>query len=639
MLRKFRSSVLQVLPVLLLSTAFFIALPVDLQARCKFMGWAQDGGQTVTTAGVISTTKVQRSYPNASVTVYARGTLTLATIYSNSGGTVKANPFAANSSGKWEFYGDNSSYDVQFSGGSPPNTIPIPFTLSDVGCQAVFTSPVFSIVDFGATPDDAVNDATAIDAAWAAAIAASGGVVYVPKGLFRYSGTGLDVNPAVGVTIPIALRGEGPNTSEIFFIGCSNPQCIRISTQDAVGSNSSFGSSITGMTISTGGPALTKNVVVIQNREQTTLRDLYIYGGTNGLTVNESRNCIISSIQLINWSVNGVNVIGDTHSGDFYDTLNILGASSATGAGFNYEKTGATDTGGIYIRSVRIHGNSAYGLRFHNATTPRSSMFVFASDVTAQGAFTSAAWSFKNMRVANLMDVDGLASGTGSYVYIFDNCEEIGASNLKAYAQAPGLGNLLFLNSNNAFNFEGVQVTSTLTAYVAGDSTTHTQMNLRGQTAVSTTTSNDLSKFQTVTEARSRAYNSGGQSINSSTWTKLTFDTNVYDYGPVHSTTTNPTRFTAQALGEYQIGVVVTFASNATNNRYVRAIKNNTTVLGAVNNGAVSGDASQLNLSLQVTLAKNDYIEFEAFQNSGGALNTVAGLDQTAGWFACLKCW
>lgn len=107
--------------------AFCLFLAPSLQAMEKLQGWCEQGGQTVTTSGVVSTTKVQRSYPSCTVTVYLSGTLTLATIYSDNVSTPKSNPFTSNSSGYWFLYAANGRYDVSFSSGG----IATPFTLGD----------------------------------------------------------------------------------------------------------------------------------------------------------------------------------------------------------------------------------------------------------------------------------------------------------------------------------------------------------------------------------------------------------------------------------------------------------------------------------------------------------------------------
>lgn len=96
-------------------------------AREKAQGYCEKGGQTVTLFGLNSTTKVQRSYASCTVTVYATGTTTLSTLYSDNSGTAKANPFTADTDGYWYFYADDARYDVKFSNGG----IATPFTRSD----------------------------------------------------------------------------------------------------------------------------------------------------------------------------------------------------------------------------------------------------------------------------------------------------------------------------------------------------------------------------------------------------------------------------------------------------------------------------------------------------------------------------
>ena len=69
----------------------------------KLQGFAQAGDQQVTTAGQVSTTVVQGSFPLCTVTVYLQGTMTLASIFSNNTSTAKSNPFTADANGNWFF--------------------------------------------------------------------------------------------------------------------------------------------------------------------------------------------------------------------------------------------------------------------------------------------------------------------------------------------------------------------------------------------------------------------------------------------------------------------------------------------------------------------------------------------------------
>jgi hypothetical protein len=94
----------------------------------RFNDFSQDGGQAILTLGLSSVTKIQKSFPLATITVFDNGTANLSTIYSDSIGTPLSNPFTAAADGQWGFYGIlGNHYDVQFSGAG----IPSPFTRSD----------------------------------------------------------------------------------------------------------------------------------------------------------------------------------------------------------------------------------------------------------------------------------------------------------------------------------------------------------------------------------------------------------------------------------------------------------------------------------------------------------------------------
>jgi hypothetical protein len=98
----------------------------------KISGFCEDGNYQVQTQGMNSTTRVQRSFPQCTVTVFDNATVNVSTIYSNATGSALSNPFTASADGQWFFYGvPGNRYDVQFSGGTTPNAIPTPFTRAD----------------------------------------------------------------------------------------------------------------------------------------------------------------------------------------------------------------------------------------------------------------------------------------------------------------------------------------------------------------------------------------------------------------------------------------------------------------------------------------------------------------------------
>ena len=72
--------------------------------------------------------------PNAGVAIYNQGTLVLATIFQDTIGTIKSNPFTSDQNGYWFFYAANGRYDVTmatvtgaFVPGAPTN-----YTLGDI---------------------------------------------------------------------------------------------------------------------------------------------------------------------------------------------------------------------------------------------------------------------------------------------------------------------------------------------------------------------------------------------------------------------------------------------------------------------------------------------------------------------------
>lgn len=100
-------------------------------ARGFIQGYVEQGGNPVITDGRTSTTDVQKSFPLATVTVFNAGTAVLASIFSDSGGTPKANPFIADADASWDFWANPGNYDIQFSGAG----ITSPFTMFSVFIQ------------------------------------------------------------------------------------------------------------------------------------------------------------------------------------------------------------------------------------------------------------------------------------------------------------------------------------------------------------------------------------------------------------------------------------------------------------------------------------------------------------------------
>lgn len=121
---------------------------------------------------------------------------------------------------------------------------------------------------------------------------------------------------------------------------------------------------------------------------------------------------------------------------------------------------------------------------------------------------------------------------------------------------------------------------------------------------------------------QARVYNNANISLpTSGTFAVLTFNTERYDNGALHSTSVNTSRLTAPITGLYSGGCSVTFASNLTGRREVVIQINGTTNIAYDAIPAVNGAQTRLSVPFEWQMVAGDYLEVFAMQTSGGALN------------------
>lgn len=122
-------------------------------------------------------------------------------------------------------------------------------------------------------------------------------------------------------------------------------------------------------------------------------------------------------------------------------------------------------------------------------------------------------------------------------------------------------------------------------------------------------------------------YQSAAQSIPDSTYTAVTFDTEIVDSYSGHSTTTNTSRYTAQVAGYYDVVGKVGFVTSGTGRRigtlYVNGAELGYTRTEQTPSGTAASNTTCIALA-PVFLNVNDYVELFAFQSSGAPLNTSA---------------
>lgn len=132
-----------------------------------------------------------------------------------------------------------------------------------------------------------------------------------------------------------------------------------------------------------------------------------------------------------------------------------------------------------------------------------------------------------------------------------------------------------------------------------------------------------------------RARRSSTQSIPDNTITAVSFTNEVHDTGDDNWSIGSPTRLTAQRDGVYIIVGNIRWATNVTGRRFVQIILNGTTVIGRVEFQSGPTGRADMCVSAIYDLSSSDYVELEAFQNSGGALDIiVATMDP---WFSIAR--
>ena len=127
-----------------------------------------------------------------------------------------------------------------------------------------------------------------------------------------------------------------------------------------------------------------------------------------------------------------------------------------------------------------------------------------------------------------------------------------------------------------------------------------------------------------------RAYASGNQTANTGVVLVLSFDTNVFNNGAVHSTSSNPTRFTVGYPGVWQFALTWTMAGALGAANYICQIRKNGTTLIANKEDdlTVTSSLVQSVQAADSATAATDYYEFLVFQNTGLNQTVNGGLYQ-----------
>jgi hypothetical protein len=123
-----------------------------------------------------------------------------------------------------------------------------------------------------------------------------------------------------------------------------------------------------------------------------------------------------------------------------------------------------------------------------------------------------------------------------------------------------------------------------------------------------------------------RVVTTGTHSIPDSTWTAVTWDSEVSDQWGMVDLGSHPTRLTAVANGWHLLTSIVDFAANATGFRGIRWLLNGGTAGTSIVYQAVAGGVAGtgLNMAEHIYLTVGDYLEVQVIHSAGTSLNIAS---------------
>jgi hypothetical protein len=131
--------------------------------------------------------------------------------------------------------------------------------------------------------------------------------------------------------------------------------------------------------------------------------------------------------------------------------------------------------------------------------------------------------------------------------------------------------------------------------------------------------------------------NAANISLANNTTVTLTWDTEVFDVGGYHSTSTNTSRITIPSgkAGKYLVSGLSRYSSNSGGRRIVQITKNGSNAWDFESASPGSTDLGLQGIAI-IDLTVGDYVEMTAWQNSGTTLSAQNGSTRYSSFSAYL---
>ena len=138
-----------------------------------------------------------------------------------------------------------------------------------------------------------------------------------------------------------------------------------------------------------------------------------------------------------------------------------------------------------------------------------------------------------------------------------------------------------------------------------------------------------------------KVYNSTTQSIPTSVFTTLSFDSELWKFGSLHSVSVNPSRILLPVVGRWLLVAKIAYQANTAGaSRYLRLLRNGSLAEDLEISPPVQSVLVGTTVSATTTLSTgvtNEYVELQAYQDSGFPLfgmSSVTGCTFSAVWLA-----
>lgn len=165
---------------------------------------------------------------------------------------------------------------------------------------------------------------------------------------------------------------------------------------------------------------------------------------------------------------------------------------------------------------------------------------------------------------------------------------------------------------------------SNLTGATRGTNGTSAVAHTSGATVEVTTSVTDADEANELVAAAAnnacRVYNSTDIAIATASLGPLTFNSERFDTGALHSTSANTSHLTCVTAAKYYIFGSVEWAANSTGYRQLAIRLNGTTYIANVTTLPVTGAVTQMTVGTVYALSASDYVELMVAQTSGGDL-------------------